>query len=286
MAVEIIKSGLVLTAIYFLISFAVTFQYGVGGFPNLALGYVGLFGVYLSIVLWNITGPVIAIIIGAFASIGFNLFIQKFVINKLAKGRAEDEVRNNILYGTFALLVALPPIFQQIFPATTVTVNIPSGPRLFDLMTTFEFVLILLAIAVFIGFSFLIKRTHFGHVVQAVTENPKLSSVLGINIKKIYMIVAGISGLFAFVGMLMWGKLYSLRLETGSELVIYGFIVAVLGGMGNINGAVIASVIIGFSYALSNFLIGGVFTPIVAFAVFMIAIIAFPRGIYKSERTL
>jgi branched-chain amino acid transport system permease protein len=153
-------------------------------------------------------------------------------------------------------------------------------------MTTFEFVLILLAIAVFIGFSFLIKRTHFGHVVQAVTENPKLSSVLGINIKKIYMIVAGISGLFAFVGMLMWGKLYSLRLETGSELVIYGFIVAVLGGMGNINGAVIASVIIGFSYALSNFLIGGVFTPIVAFAVFMIAIIAFPRGIYKSERTL
>jgi branched-chain amino acid transport system permease protein len=75
-------------------------------------------------------------------------------------------------------------------------------------------------------------------------------------------------------------------LSAGSELVIYGFIVAVLGGLGSISGALIASAIIGFAYSCCNYLIGGVYAPVVAFVIFMIAIIIFPRGIYKTERTL
>jgi branched-chain amino acid transport system permease protein len=284
--VEILKSGIILSAVYFLISFAVTFQYGVGGFPNLALGYVGSFGVYVTTSLWNKLGGVLSIILGAIAAILFNLLIQKFIIKNLEKGRTEDEKRNNILYGTFALLVALPPIFQKIFKSTMVSVDLPTGPRLFDTFTVFELFLVVLALVIFIGFRFLIKKTHFGHVIQAVTENAKLSSIMGISIQKIYLIVAACSGVLAYIGLLMWGRLYSVRLETGSEIVIYGFIISVLGGLGNISGALMAAVLVGFSYALSNFLIGGVFTPIIAFIIFTIAVIAFPRGIYKSERTL
>jgi branched-chain amino acid transport system permease protein len=286
LVVDIIKSGLVLTAIYFLLSFAVTFQYGVGGFPNLALGNVGAFGVYVASVLWGAIGLPLAIVVGAVASIAFNLLIQRFIIFKLASGRHDEEVRNNILYGTFALLVALPTIFQKIFPSAMLTVGIPSGGRLFDLFTVFELVLVLVAVAMFIIFRFIIKKTHFGHVIQAVTENNKLSSVMGINVKRVYLVVAGISGFMAFIGLLVWGKLYGVRLETGSEIVIYGFIISVLGGLGNISGALAASVLIGFSYSLTNYLIGGVFTPIVAFVIFTVAIILFPRGLFKSERTL
>lgn len=284
--VDIIKSGLILTAIYFLISFAVTFQYGVGGFPNLALGYVGSLGVYITTSLWDKVGAIIAIILGLIAAILCNLLIQQFIINNLEKGRNDDEKRNNILYGTFALLVALPPIFQKIFLSTLVSVDLPSGPRIFETFTMFELVLVILAFLIFIGFRFLIKKTHFGHIIQAVTENAKLSLIMGISIKKIYLVVAAISGAIAYIGLLMWGRLYSVRLETGSEIVIYGFIISVLGGLGNITGALLAAVIVGFSYSLSNFLIGGVFTPIVVFFLFIVAIIIFPRGIFKSERTL
>ena len=286
LVVDIIKSGLILTAIYFLISFAVTFQYGVGGFPNLALGYVGSLGVYITTSLWDKVGAITAIILGLIAAILCNLLIQQFIINNLEKGRNDDEKRNNILYGTFALLVALPPIFQKIFLSTLVSVDLPSGPRIFETFTTFELVLVILAFLIFIGFRFLIKKTHFGHIIQAVTENAKLSLIMGISIKKIYLVVAAISGAIAYIGLLMWGRLYSVRLETGSEIVIYGFIISVLGGLGNITGALLAAVIVGFSYSLSNFLIGGVFTPIVVFFLFIVAIIIFPRGIFKSERTL
>jgi len=284
--VELIKSGLILTSVYFLISFAITFQYGVGGFPNLALGYVGLLGVYVTTNLWNRVGGLVSIIVGVIVSFVFSILIQKFVIKSLEKGRTEDEVRLNILYGTFALLVALPPIFQKIFKSTMVSVDLPTGFRLFDILTVFELFIIVLALVFFVVFRFLIKKTHFGHIIQAVTENSKLSSIMGINIRGIYLIVAAISGIFAYTGLLIWGRLYSVRLETGSEIVIYGFIISVLGGLGNISGALIASVLVGFSYALSNFLIGGVFTPIVAFIIFTVAIIIFPRGFLKSERTL
>jgi len=286
MILDIIKSGLILTAIYFLISFAVTFQYGVGGFPNLALGYVGALGLFVASILWNLIGLTLAILVGAVASIVFNLLIQKFIIFKLSSGRNDEEKRTNILYGTFALLVAIPTIFKQIFPSAMFTVGIPSGERLFDLLTTFEAVLLVVAVIIFIVSRFIIRKTHFGHVVQAVTENSKLSSIMGINVKKTYMVVAGISGFMAFVGLLVWGKLYGIRIETGSQLVIYGFIVSVLGGLGNVSGAFAAALLIGFSYSLSNYLIGGVYTPIIAFAIFTIAIIFFPRGIFKSERTL
>lgn len=284
--VELIKSGFILTSVYFLISFAITFQYGVGGFPNLSLGYVGLLGVYVTTNLWNKLGAPLAIIVGVIVSTVFSILIQKFIINNLERGRTEEEIRNNILYGTFALLVALPPIFQKIFKSTMVGVDLPTGARLFDITTVFELTVIVLAVIIFIGFRSLIKNTHFGHIIQAVTENSKLSSIMGISIQKIYLTVAAVSGVLAYIGLLIWGRLYSVRLETGSEIVIYGFIISVLGGLGNISGALIASVVVGFSYALSNFLIGGVFTPIVSFIIFTVAIIIFPRGILKSERTL
>ncbi|MDK2788640.1 MAG: branched-chain amino acid transport system permease protein [Epulopiscium sp.] len=284
--IELIKSGLILTSVYFLISFAITFQYGVGGFPNLALGYIGALGVYVTMSFWNRLGAPLAIVVGILVSIAFSVIIQKVIINNLEKGRTEEEKRNNILYGTFALLVALPPIFQKTFKSTTVSVDLPTGLRLFDTITVLELFVIVLAIVIFAGFRFLIKKTHFGHVIQAVTENSKLSSIMGINIQKIYLTVAAISGLLAYTGLLIWGRLYSVRLETGSEIVIYGFIISVLGGLGNISGALIAAAVVGFSYALSNFLIGGVFTPIVAFVIFTIAIIVFPRGFLRSERTL
>jgi branched-chain amino acid transport system permease protein len=250
------------------------------------LGYIGALGVYVTMSFWNRLGAPLAIVVGILVSIAFSVIIQKVIINNLEKGRTEEEKRNNILYGTFALLVALPPIFQKTFKSTTVSVDLPTGLRLFDTITVLELFVIVLAIVIFAGFRFLIKKTHFGHVIQAVTENSKLSSIMGINIQKIYLTVAAISGLLAYTGLLIWGRLYSVRLETGSEIVIYGFIISVLGGLGNISGALIAAAVVGFSYALSNFLIGGVFTPIVAFVIFTIAIIVFPRGFLRSERTL
>lgn len=283
---ELLKSGLILTSVYFLISFAITFQYGVGGFPNLALGYIGLLGVYVTTSFWNSLGALGAIILGIIVSGVFSVFLQIVIINKLDKGRTTEDKRLNILYGTFALLVALPPIFQKLFTSTTVSVNLPTGPRLLNSFTVLELAIIIVALLFFAVFRFLIKRTIYGHIILAVTENAKLSSIMGISIQRIYLAVAVISGILAYIGLLIWGRLYSVRLETGSEIVIYGFIISVLGGLGNISGALIAAAVVGFSYALSNFLIGGVFTPIVAFIIFTICIIAFPRGFLKSERTL
>lgn len=284
--VEVIKSSLILTSVYFLISFAITFQYGVGGFPNLALGYIGLLGVYVTTSFWNSLGAPVSIVVGIIVSVVFSILIQKVIINTLAKGRTEEEIRLNVLYGTFALSVALPPIFQKIFKSTAVSVGLPAGSRLFDTITVFELSIIVLAFIFFATFRFLIKKTLYGHIIQAVTENSKLSSIMGINIQRIYLTVAAVSAILAYTGLLIWGRLYSVRLETGSEIVIYGFIISVLGGLGNISGAFIASAVVGFSYALTNFLIGNVFTPIVTFVIFTIAIIIFPRGFLRSERTL
>ncbi|KKM09781.1 hypothetical protein SY88_16390 [Clostridiales bacterium PH28_bin88] len=282
----LIKSGLLLTAVYFLISFAITFQYGVGGFPNLALGYIGLLGVFVTVTLWKSFGGPMAIIIGIIVSGLFSISIQKIIINQLNKGRNENEKRLNVLYGTFTLLVAFPPIFYKFFKSTAINVKLPTGSQLFNTITVLELCVIILAFIFFAIFRLLLKKTVYGHIIQAVTENPKLSMIMGINIQRVYLAVAAISGILAFTGLLIWGRLFNVQVQTGAEIVIYGFIISVLGGLGNISGALIASAVVGFAYALSNFLIGGVFTPIVTFVIFTICIIVFPRGFLRSERTL
>ena len=286
MIFDLISSGLVLTSVYYLISFSISFQYGVGGFPNLALCYIGQLGVYVTTSLWDKLGVSLSIIIGIFTSALLGLIFQKIVINPLAKGRNENEKRLYFLFGTFATLVALPPIYKNLFTSIMVSVQIPSGPRLFNFITTFELCIIVAAIAFFIVFRFFINKTLYGHMIQAVTENPKLSSIMRINVQGIYLVVASISAVIAYIGLLIWSKLYVVRLETGSEMVIYGFIVSVLGGLGNITGALIAAIIVGFANAITSFLIGGVYAPLIVFIVFAITILIFPRGILRSERTL
>jgi branched-chain amino acid transport system permease protein len=282
----LLRSAALLTSCYFLISFGLTLQYGVGGFPNLALGYIGLVGVLVCVDLWKTIGAPLAILVGLVVSAVFGIAVQKFIINPLNQGRNDTEKRLNVLYGTFALLVALPTILHKIFGYQALNVALPTGRSFFGTISVLDISVIGLAVVLFVVSRLLLNRTVAGHIVQAVTENQRLASIMGINIKRVYLIVAGISGILSFIGFLVWGRLFSVEVKTGGELVIYGFIIAVLGGLGNISGAIIASAVIGISYAVSSFAIGGVYVPVVTFVVGTICIILFPRGFVKSSRTI
>ena len=128
MFLSIILKGLSLGGIYFLISFGITLLYSVGGFPNLAIGPIGLAGAYLTATLMR--GDInvaLAILAGMGSAVLFGIAIQKFVVEPLYNSVGGGERgRIFVIYGTFGLCLLFPAILLNIFPSTMMSMRFPS----------------------------------------------------------------------------------------------------------------------------------------------------------------
>ena len=120
-------------------------------------------------------------------------------------------------------------------------------------------------ISVFVIFStallllLLLNKTRLGRRMRAVADNPELAASSGINVESVQMTSAFLSGAICGVGGVMYGITVG-NFEPGDafKLLLPSFAVIVLGTIGSIRGASVAAIIIGFSRAVSNPILGGV----------------------------
>ena len=120
-------------------------------------------------------------------------------------------------------------------------------------------------ISVFVIFStallllLLLNKTRLGRRMRAVADNPELAASSGINVERVQMTSAFLSGAICGVGGVMYGITVG-NFEPGDafKLLLPSFAVIVLGTIGSIRGAIVAAIIIGFSRAVSNPILGGV----------------------------
>lgn len=285
----IIIRGLTLAGIYFLISFAFTFLYGVGGFPNLAIGPIGLTGAYVtSSLIRNIDNFYVAVLAGAGVAVVIGLLIQRFLVEPLFKVvGGGDRGRIFIIYGTFGITLLAPGLLQRIFRSTMITMRLPELFIIRFLGTTITGYEILAIITSFLLFGFVhtfLVKTRAGDQVRAVTQNADLANLVGISVRRIYLITAAVASVCAYLGAVLWGEIFSLELGSGMMFTLYGFIIAVMGGLGSISGAFFISLILGMTISFTSFYIGGVFEHIVTFFILIIVLLVAPRGLVPTRR--
>jgi len=285
----ILFKGLSLAGIYFLISFGVTFLYGVGGFPNLAIGPIGLVGAYVTATLLRDNFAVVtALSAGSFCSVILGIAVQKFVVEPLYNSTGGgDRGRIFVLYGTFGLLLIFPPILLNIFRSTMMTLGLPTL-GFYKLGSTviggYEILAILSAVCILIITHWVFTKTVYGTRVRAVTQHPLLSTAIGINVGRIYLITAVVSSICAFIGAVLWGQIFSLELSSGASFTLYGFIIAVMGGLGSLNGAFIVSLVLGLALSATSYTIGGVYEYIITTILLILVLIIKPKGIVPTRR--
>lgn len=289
MSPEMFVTALSLTGIYFLISFGITLMYGVGGFPNLAVGPIGLTGAYLTCSLIRMEINVAwAILMGLGGAILLGVLIQRFVVEPLFNTvGGGDRGRIFVIYGTFGLCLLFPAILQNVFKTTMMNMRLPSLGiyKVFHTaITGYQLLSIAIAMILFIVPHIVFTRTKGGTQVRSVTQNALLSRLMGINVRRIYLITAGLAGACAYIGAVLWGEIFSLELGSGTMFTLYGFIVAVMGGLGSIYGALLVSIILGLSTSVTSFLIGGVFEHIVTTIILIFVLIVAPRGLVPTRR--
>ncbi|MBW3659961.1 MAG: branched-chain amino acid ABC transporter permease, partial [Actinobacteria bacterium] len=116
------------------------------------------------------------------------------------------------------------------------------------------FVAIGAAVAVYLGIVAFLRRTRYGLIVRAGVENRAMVTALGINVTRAFTLVFAIGGMAAALGGAITGVYFNaINPEQGGHLLIFAFIVVIIGGLGSLRGAAIAAVLVGLLQQYANF---------------------------------
>lgn len=233
----------------FLLSSGLTLIFGIMGVINLAHGSFYMVGAYLAYWLAKLTGSLwLAIPIGIVIAFGIGLLLETTIISRLYKRDhlyqvlltfglilIFEELRS-ILFGDEVHGVAVPALLDFSIPLTE-TLAYP----VYRLFVT----AVCLAIAGLLYF--IIQSTRVGMMIRAGNSNREMAASLGVNIPVLFALVfASGMALAAFAGTIA-APISSVFPGMGNQILIICFVVVVVGGIGSINGAMIASLAIGLA---------------------------------------
>jgi branched-chain amino acid transport system permease protein len=240
-------NGLQLGVLLFLIAAGLTLVFGVMGFINLAHGVQYMLGAYLAVMFYGITGSfLLALIFALAAALVFGLILEFVVFRHLYDRDHLDQV-----IATFGIIIFLNQGVKLLWGASPLSLPIPqifSGsvvlmPGL--LYPVWRFVIIASGLGAALGLYLLVNHTRVGMLVRAGASNAAMVSALGVNIRRLFMIVFGFGAMLAGFAGIMIAPILSVEPGMGDTILILAFVVIVIGGIGSVRGAFIAALLIG-----------------------------------------
>ena len=155
---------------------------------------------------------------------------------------------------------------------------------LFDVYITPQRVLIFAAgIFIMVGLYLLIKKTKIGIAMRAVARDSNTASLMGIDIRRIYLFSFGLSCALAALGGSLIGPLHTISPMMGEVPVIKAFSVVIMGGMGNVQGAIVAGFILGIVESLAAGFISTSYKDAIAFGIMILVLLIRPQGIFGKK---
>jgi len=281
---QTLVGGLSLGAVYALVAMGFSLVYRTMGLVNFAHGDVVMIGAYVASTFYlSVKLPFVPAIAIALVVTGLVGVVIEFVLRPL-----ENKDFDLMLIGTIGFGIVLQALAVLVWGTTGRAVRNPvqTGPidlfgariRAYDLV-----VLAVTAIAMILLVLFL-QRTKRGVAMQAVAMDHEAATAVGIHVGRSNATAFAIgAGLAALAGGLA-GPLLYVAPTMGGSLGIKGFAAAVLGGFGNMPGAIIGGLTIGILDSFSAGHFQG-YSDLVTFLVFTVAIMIRPTGIF-GERTV
>jgi branched-chain amino acid transport system permease protein len=231
----------------FLVATGLTLIFGIMGIINLAHGSFYMIGAYLAFTLSSMTGSlVVAIVLGIVLSVVLGLFLEWALFARLYK---RDHLEQVLL--TYGLILVFEELRSIAVGNDVHGVNVPAALagsiRLTDTLSYPVYRVFMSIVCIVVGALLwaLIQRTRVGMMIRAGASNREMVQALGVNINLVYRIVFALGvGLAAFAGMIT-APVSSVYPGMGTQVLIICFVVVVIGGIGNVRGALFAALLIG-----------------------------------------
>jgi branched-chain amino acid transport system permease protein len=137
-----------------------------------------------------------------------------------------------------------------------------------------------IGLAIALGLQILFRRTHWGRALLAVVQNREAARLMGIRVERMIVAAFALSGFLAGVAGILIAPLFTISSTMGTLFGIKAFAVAILGGIGNPWGVVLAGLTYGIAEALVTALMGSTYTQIVTFGLVILALAIRPHGLF------
>ncbi len=278
---QAVINGLLIGGVYALVSIGVTLIFGVVKIVNFAQGEFVMIGMYISFFLANSFGvdPLVSLLVSMPVLFAIGVLVQHFLIRRvLALGDMPQ------IFLTFALSLLLMNIALLLFTANYRTVqtayselSFHIGPLYFPVAKLIAFVIAMLLSAVLYLF---LHGTDLGKAMRAAAQNREVAMLMGINPDRVFCVAVGVALALAGAAGSLLMPFYPAYPLVGQVFVLMAFVAVVLGTLGNITGALIASLMMGVAESLGVQFVGADSGLIVVFAMLLLTLAFRPNGLF------
>jgi branched-chain amino acid transport system permease protein len=287
--------GLTLGAVYALIALGYTLVYGVLRLINFAHSEIFMFGVFGSLFTLHALN-----IDGAKTGAGLALTLAATTIAAMAVSGLAAVVMERVAYRPLrrrgaprlaALITAIGiSLFLQELFALRYGRNFVGFPRIIERSEVSSFgganisnvkVLVFVsAIVLMVALERFVARSRLGRGIRATAQDPETAALMGVNIDRVVMLTFLLGGMLAGAAGTLWGVFFEqARYNIGFLPGIKAFTAAVLGGIGNIRGALVGGLLLGLLENYGATVLGGEWKDVFAFAVLVLVLMFRPTGI-------
>lgn len=285
MILQQIVNGLVLGATYSLIALGFTLIIGVLEMLNLAVGEILMVSGFVGLIALVVFGApfpialVLAMLMGAAASLVVYFLSFKMVDTEFFAAPVLSTIGIGIMLTSGATRVFGSE--NQAYPDVVANQVLHAGPVGISLP---QILILAVAVTIMVALHLLVNRTRLGLAIRAVSERPGTSALLGVPVERIVIITFLISGaIVGAAGVLTSMAFHTINPFVGFDATLKGLAIMVLGGLGNVRGAMIAGLFIGVVEVLSVVLVSATFRNALAFAILIVVLLLRPQGLLGTR---
>jgi len=293
---EVLFIGLSLGSILLLVALGLAITYGAMGVINMAHGEMVMIGAYVTVLsgIWLGANIFVAIPLAFIVTALLGLLIERVVVRRLY-GRLLDT-----LLATWGIAILIQQAVRLEFGLSFLGIHIQGlGPGLQNVsvplmlqgafsvggqeINRYRTFIILVTAVLALATWFIVYRTSIGTQVRAIIRNPKMAAACGIDVTRVNALTFAFgSGLAGVAGVMMSG-FKTVFPDMGTSMVVDGFLVVVMGGVGSLLGSVLSAGILGeingFVAAATN----DILARAVVFGVVIMIIILKPKGLFALK---
>ena len=295
-----IINGLVQGSIYALVALGYTMVYGIMGLINFAHGEVVMIGTLVTI---TVAGTMIKagmpVVLAGFAGLSASVLVCMALgwgLERIAYRPLRNAPRLTPLITAIGMSIVLQNLAMMIWGRNYMTFP-PLLPKMdFEMaganFTAVQLIIVLVSSLTMGGLLLLVYRTKLGMAMRATSQNPAVASLMGVNINRVIAAAFVIGSALGALAGVMVGTYYEIaHYQMGFMLGLKAFTAAVLGGIGNLAGAMLGGVLLGIIEALGAGYIGDLtggflgshYQDIFAFVVLIIVLMFKPSGLFGEK---
>lgn len=278
---QTLVQGLLTGGLYALIGTGLSLIFGVMKVINFAHGDFLAIGMFITLALFRAFNldPYFSLLVAAPVGFALGYFIQRVILSRLGHRLEEGS-----MLATLGLGLIVSNTLLLTFGAQPQNINVAYATQTVKFAGVQVSIPLLVAglgtLAAIVGLNALLYRTELGRAIRATAQNPLGAELQGVKTSTIQAIVFGLGVAFAAIaGVLLMPLLYAYP-TVGENYTTKAFIVTVLGGLGNLPGAVVGGLVLGVIESLGAFYINNNYRDAYGLIAFLLVLLLKPEGLF------